>query len=144
VNRPVVAFKGELSDRNTPFPKEGLASSIVLGKEDLREMAAGHFCFIAVGSREGVKPGDRFTIYRPQPPFDPQDLSATGAHSMTSYESFQTRRRLAEVIDVLSNRRVPPRVVGDILIVDVGETTSAAKIIYSRSEVHLGDIVVRR
>jgi hypothetical protein len=39
---------------------------------------------------------------------------------------------------------MPPRVLGDLIILDAGETTSVAKIVNSMSEIHLGDIVVRR
>lgn len=73
-----IEFKGELSNSLTGFPAEGLTSMIILGDGDLRQMATGNFCFIRVGARDGVKPGDRFTVYRLPPPFQPRDLLING------------------------------------------------------------------
>jgi hypothetical protein len=137
-------YTGPLSNRTTPFPEDGLASSILVGKDDAREMAAGQFCFIGVGNRDGVKLGDHFTIYRPQPGFDPKDLVVNKSHSMTSYEPAQSARYHGDIIEILSERKLPPRVLGDIVVVDLGETTAAAKIVSSRMEIHPGDLVVRR
>jgi hypothetical protein len=139
-----VTFSGTLSDRLTPYPAEGVASSILVGKDDAREMAAGFFCFIGVGASEGVRAGDRFTIYRPQPGFDRKDLIVNAAHGGTSYGKWQTPVYEARIVEILKKRNLPPRVVGDLVVVDVAETTAAAKIIQSRSEVHIGDLVVRR
>ncbi len=163
VEKTTVKFTGEKSERLTPHPEEGLASSIVLGKNDAREMSAGHVCFIAIGTRDGVKVGDRFTIYRVQPPFDPKDLIVNSAHvrsgieeiqssgnrvgsisSPTQYEGLHSGRYRAEVIQKLRERSIPHRVMGDLVVVEAGETTAVAKIINSRAEIHLGDVVVRR
>jgi hypothetical protein len=137
-------FSGTMSNRLTEHPSDGVASSILVAKDDRREMGAGSFCFIGVGAREGVKIGDRFTIYRPQPGFDRKQLIVNAPHSMTTYGKFQTPIYEAKIVEVLKKRNLPPRVMGDLVIVDVAETTSAAKIMNSRSEVHLGDLVVRR
>jgi hypothetical protein len=158
-----VKFTGDKSTRMTPYPEGGLATTIVLGKDDRREMSEGTVCFIPVGTREGVKPGDRFTIYRLQPPFDPKDLIVNTAHvrsnvegssiggaktgavqSPTSYEPTLSGRYNGELIQKLMEREVPHRVLGDLVVLEAGETTSSAKIITSRTEIHIGDIVVRR
>ena len=163
VERPTVKFTGEPSNRLTAYPAGGLASSIVLGKNDGREMSAGDVCFIGIGTKDGLKVGDRFTIYRVQPPFDVKDLIVNYAHvrsgiegiqasgnrvggipTPTQYESFQSGRYRNEVIQKLNDRSVPHIVLGDLVIVDASETTAAAKIVNSRLEIHLGDIVVRR
>jgi hypothetical protein len=34
--------------------------------------------------------------------------------------------------------------VGDLVVVEVGNTTAAARIVSSQSEIHPGDVVVRR
>jgi hypothetical protein len=158
-----VKFTGEPANRLTPYPEEGLASSIVLGRNDLREMAAGHFCFIGIGTRDGVKLGDRFTIYRVHPPFDPKDLIVNssyvrsgvediqaagnkvgGVQTPTQYDGMHSGRYRGEIIQKLKERSIPHRVMGDLVVVEAGETTSAAMIINSRFEIHLGDVVVRR
>jgi hypothetical protein len=143
-SRAAVEFSGELSDRFTPFPSEGLASSIILGREDAHEMAAGQFCFIGVGARDGVRIGDRFTVYRAQPPFEARDFLVAGTGSLMSYEKLTPGRYPGTLIALLKARKLPPRPVGDIVIVDMAESTSAARIINSREEIHLGDIVVKR
>jgi hypothetical protein len=143
-NRQPVRFNKPLSTATTPIPEEGLAATIIFGKEDLREMAAGHFCFINAGARDGVKPGDRFTIYRPQAPFNPTDLIANPPPSATTYQKARTSRYEEEIIYSLKQRRLPHYVLGDLVVVDVAETTAAAKIVYSRTEVHPGDFAIRR
>jgi hypothetical protein len=142
--KPGTTFSGTMSNRLTEHPSDGVASSILVAKDDRREMGAGSFCFIGVGAREGVKIGDRFTIYRPQPGFDRKQLIVNAPHSMTTYGKFQTPIYEAKIVEILKKRNLPPRVLGDMVIVDVAETTSAAKVMNSRSEVHLGDLVVRR
>ncbi len=143
-NRTVVNFNGELSNRLTPFPNNGLTSSIILGKDDAHQLAEGQFCFIGVGARDGVKPGDRFTVYREQPPFDARDLLISGSGSYMSYEKLRPGKYPSTLTGLLSNRALPPKAVGDIVIVDVSETTSAARIVNSKEEIQLGDLVVRR
>ena len=143
-DRQPVEYLGKVSNGMTPFPDQGLASSIVLAEDDLQELAAGHFCHIAVGEVDGVEPGDRFTVYRMQPPFDPKDLIVTGGHSGASYEKLQRGSYETELIATLKQRLIEPRVLGDMVVVDVARTTSTAKIIHSRFEIHLGDLVIKR
>jgi len=162
-NKATVKFTGDKSTRMTPYPEGGLATSIVLGKDDKREMSEGNVCFLPVGAREGIKTGDRFTIYRLQPPFDPKDLivntahvrsnveglSIGGAHmgavqSPITYERTLSGRYRGELIQRLSERDIPHRVIGDLVVLEAGETTSSARIINSRIEIHVGDIIVRR
>lgn len=144
VEKPTVKGPKEVSNRLTPYPEDGLASYIILGKEDITYMSAGQFCFIGAGTQDGVKLGDRFTIYRAQPPFDAKDLIVNRAAGGTSYKQVQTGKYLSTFIQTLKNRKIPPRVLGDLVILDVGENTAVTKIIYSRAEIHIGDIVVRR
>jgi hypothetical protein len=142
--KPTVKFDGKLSDHLTPYNPQGLQSTIVIGKNGIQEMAAGDFCFVPLGSRDGVKPGDRFTIFRPQPPFDAKHLEVDGSMAGLSYERVRGGRYRQVLIDTLSRRSIPPRVLGDLVVIDVFDTASAAKIVNSLSEVHVGDVVVRR
>jgi hypothetical protein len=144
VSKPAVTFSGKLSDGLTPFPDKGLMSDIVLGKNGIKEMAAGDICYIDLGSHDGVKPGDRFTVYRPQPPFEPRHLEVDGSNAGYSYKRYRSYEYRRVLISALSGRTVPPRVLGDLVVVDVQETTAVAKIINSLAEIHPGDVVVRR
>jgi len=138
--KSAVEFNGELSRDVTPVPR-GLSSSILLARDDARQLAAGHFCFIPVGTRDGVKPGDRFTIFRPAPSFNPRDMATAGSGADLSYS--RTRDRF-HMESKLHARTIPPRVLGDIVIVEAGEGISTGKIINSLSEIVPGDRVVKR
>ena len=142
--RPAVSFQGKLSDRYTPFVENGLQSYILFGKDDLHELAAGNFCFVGIGSRNQVRAGDRFTIYRLQPPFNPQELDLAGTPTYASYGKIDDGRYLGSLAQILSTRSLPPRPIGDLVVIDVQEKTATAKIINSLYEVHPGDVVVRR
>jgi len=143
-NKPPVKYAGQHSNRITPYPEGGLASSIILAKDDLRLMAAGNICFIGAGARDGVKLGDRFTIYRPHPPINPKDLAVVGKGKGLSYARVRDKSFESDLIDQLKVRKLSPRVLGDLVVVEVAESTAAAKIVYSAEDVHLGDLVVKR
>ena len=142
--KPAIEFEGDLSDEKTPVPEQGLVSSILLGKNDSREIAAGQFCFIGVGSRDGVKPGDRFTVFRTRPRYNTDEKIIEDKPSNASYPSVRGWTYQQRQDTVLFNRTLPPQVLGDIVVVDAGDKVSAAKVINSISEIHLGDFVVRR
>jgi hypothetical protein len=137
-------FSGDMSGRLTPVPGGGLSSMVIFGLDDRHELAEGLVCFIGVGARDGVKVGDRFMISRPQPAFDPQDLSIAGSGQGQSYDHLPDGELKSEIIETLDRRVLPDRVIGDLLVVRTDETTSVARIINSRTEIHLGDLVVRR
>ncbi len=142
--KPAVEFSGEMSDESTLIPEQGLVSSILLGKNDARQIAAGHYCFIGVGKDNGVKPGDRFTVFRSQPRYNSDEKVIQDSPSNTSYSSVRGWMYNQGQNAVLSSRKIPPEVLGDIVVVDVGDKVSAAKVVHSISEIHLGDFVVKR
>jgi hypothetical protein len=143
VERKTVEFHGSLSNRLTPFPDDSLVSTILMGQDDLRELADGHFCFIGVGEREGVKTGDRFTVYRHAPPFDRKDVNVAGQGRSRDYRMWRPDQDSA-LMESLKGRGLPPRPLGDIVVVDVGSTTATGRIVNSLAEIHPGDIVARR
>jgi hypothetical protein len=143
VNRPVVEFNGEFSSETTRITKD-LMGSIFLGKDDLGLLATGHFCFIDLGKRDGVKPGDRFTVFRPHPSFNPQDLSVSETKSNASYFWGGVEEYKNEVDSTLRQRTLPAKVLGDVIVVDVDETASTVRIINSLLEMNPGDFVMRR
>jgi hypothetical protein len=142
--RAPVRFSGDLSGRLTPVPGGGLSSVIVFGLDDRQELAEGQVCFIGIGARDGVKVGDRFMICRTQPAFEPQDLALEGSGQGRSYEFVLEGERKGELSSALDKRVLPERVMGDLLVLRTSETTSVARIINSRAEIRLGDLVVRR
>jgi hypothetical protein len=138
-----VTYKGKLADRSTPF-EEGLTSAILLGQDDNKMLGTGQSCFIGVGSLDGVHPGDHFTIYRPQPPFDSSFTDGTGAGTYASYQKVEGGGYNHRVGKLLENRKLPPRPLGDLIVVDAGNHTATATIINSIYEIIPGDIVVKR
>jgi hypothetical protein len=139
-----VEFKAGLSDALTQIPQNGLVSSILIGKDDMRELGAGQFCFIGLGSRDGMKPGDRLTVFRPYPPFDPRDMATAGTGANLSYPSARDRSYRYRLNTLLRRRTLPPQILGDIVVVEAGDSVSTAKIVNSLSEIHPGDFVVKR
>ncbi len=141
--KPAVEFKGSLSNLLTPI-KPGLSGSILMEKDDARELAAGQFCFIRLGKRDGVKPGDQFIVVRPYPEFDPKDMDVGRSIAGSTDSSMGDGLSQHKLNSILYRRTLPPKVLGDIVIVEVGEGVSAGKIINSLSEIAPGDLVVRK
>ena len=144
VPKQKVEFNGALSSELTALPDHGLVSSILLAKDDVREMGAGNLCFLGLGARDGIKPGDRFTVFRPQPSFDPRDMDAGGTASDRSYSSMTNYAYRFNLNMLLRQRKLAPQILGDIVVVEAGENISTGKIISSLSEIHIGDLIVKR
>ncbi len=142
--RSIVEFSGDMSRKTTAIPQYGFASSIVLGQNDARELAAGQFCFIAAGARDGIRPGDQFTVVRPHPKYNPGERSIEDKISDASYASARSWGYLLRQSALLHNRTLPLQILGDIVVVDIGDKMSAAKVVNSLTEIHIGDLVVRR
>jgi hypothetical protein len=142
--KPPVEFGGDLSNALTPIPQDGLVSTILLGKDDSRELGSGQFCFIGVGGHDGVKAGDRFTVFRSYPEFNAQDMAMVGSGANMSYSQMGGSVSRYHADRQLHGRTLPPQVLGDIILVEVGESVSAGKIINSLLEIHPGDSVVKR
>ncbi len=137
-------FSGPLSTSLTQLPEHGLVGSVLLGKEDVRQMSTGNFCFLGLGSRDGIKPGDRFTVFRPQPGFDPRDLNALGKTSDRTYSPVINYAYRFNLSMLLQQRKLSPQILGDVVVVETGDTISTGKIVNCISEIHVGDLVVKR
>ena len=142
--RPAVESQGELSNDLTLVPSDGIIGSILLGKNNLQALSAGQICFINLGSRDGIKTGDRFTVFRAYPSFDKKEEGVADVlNTGRSYlDTSQTDRK--NIDSMLSKRKLPSKILGDVVVVDAGESISTAKIINSLSEILPGDSVVKR
>ena len=141
--KPIIEFSGTRSNLLTPIPR-GLSSTILMAKDDARMLAAGQFCFIQLGKRDGVKPGDQFIVLRPYPAFNPMDMVVGGSVAGSTYSQMRNGFNLYRMDAVLNGRTLPPKILGDIVIVEVGEGISTGKIINSMSEMAPGDLVVKK
>jgi hypothetical protein len=144
VPKPAVEFSGEMSNGLTSLPDNGLVSSILLGKDDVKELGSGSICFLGLGHRDGIKPGDRFIIFRPSPDFNSRDLDTWGKGKNRSYSPLQGIAYRFKLKGLLRARKVSPQILGDIVVVETGETISTGKVVNSLSEIHLGDLIVKR
>jgi len=142
--KPAVEFGGDLSTDTTVLPQNGLASSIVLGKDDLRQLAAGSICFIGLGAHDGVKAGDHFIVFRAYPKFNSQDMELVEHSSNVSYSPMSKWFYSFTLNSLLGERKIPPQILGDIVVVETGDRTSTGKIVNSLSEINVGDLVVKK
>jgi hypothetical protein len=142
--KPSVEFSGSLSTDLTTLPDHQLVSSILLGREDTRELAAGHYCFLGLGGRDGIKPGDRFTVFRANPPFDSKDMVINGEGIDRTYSPMQGLAYRLKLNSLLKKRKLPPQILGDIVVVEAGEKISTGKVVNSLYEMHVGDLIVKR
>jgi hypothetical protein len=144
VAKPAVEFRGDFSSALTPFPADGLMSSILLGKNDIQELAAGDICYMGRGWRDGVRVGDRFTVFRLPPPFDSNEKAVETISSNMGSSFDRGPDNIARLGSKLSDRTLPKQILGDVVVVDVGDKTCTGKIINSISVMHPGDLVVKR
>jgi hypothetical protein len=142
--RLAVEYKGELSNRLTAFPADGLTSVIILGENDVRELATGQFCYIKAGTKDGVKAGDRFTVFRLPPPYQIQELEVLGKGPLQSYRRVDVAKVDPGLVGMLRERRIPPRPIGDLVVIEAGDVASTARVVNSMAEIHPGDIIVKR
>ncbi len=144
VPKPKVDFSGAMSTSLTSLPDHGLVSSILLGKDDARVMGVGNVCFLGLGSRDGIKPGDRFTVFRAQPGFNPRDLDAAGTASNRTYSSIINYAYRFNLTTLLRQRKLAPQILGDVVVVEAGDSISTGKIVSSIAEIRVGDFIVKR
>jgi len=142
--KPAVEFQGELSNAMTPLPPDGLNGTILLGKGDSKELADRQICFINLGWRDGVKTGDRFIAFRDFPSFNRNELGEAGITDAGSHSLVKKQNNRSRLGSMLSTRTLPEMILGDIVVVDVGEKVSAGKIINSLSIINPGDFVVKK
>lgn len=142
--RSAIESSGELSNDLTLVPSNGITGSILLGKNNIQELSQGQICFINLGSRDGIKTGDRFTVFRAYPVFDKKEGGMADVLN-TGRGYLDTRQANRKNMDsMLSQRKLPSKILGDVVVVDAGESISTGKIINSLSEIHPGDSVVKR
>ena len=144
VPKPTVAFGGELSNDLTSLPDNGLASSILLGKDDVQELGSGSICFLGLGGRDGIKPGDRFTVFRSYPEFNARDMDTWGKGTNRSYSPLRGMAYRFKLNSLLGARKISPQILGDIIVVEAGENFSTGKVVNSLSEMHIGDLIVKK
>lgn len=142
--KPAVEFSGEPSNALTSLPDNGLVSTILLGKDDAQELSSGNICFLGLGGRDGIKPGDRFTVFRSYPEFNARDMETWGKGTNRSYSPLRGMAYRFKLNSLLRSRKISPEILGDIIVVEAGENFSTGKVVNSLSEMHIGDLIVKK
>jgi hypothetical protein len=117
-----ILFVGDLILSPLPAPPaampirslKNIEGSILLSAEDSRDITEREVVFIDRGRKDGVIPGDFFSIYQ------------------TGFFSKET---------VKNRSRLPEFKVGELVVVSVEEETSTALVTQSSQEIHIGDKV---
>ncbi|HXG66308.1 MAG TPA: hypothetical protein VNO70_14515 [Blastocatellia bacterium] len=153
--RPYEEYVGPEARDNRPLPRYaessgGTKGRIIMAPNEGEYLAANRVVYIDLGKRNGVNPGDYFTIYRKigkserivTPPRDNivQERS-DGYHSDHykggDYSIEATRVPLKEVRR--ERPSLPRKVVGEMVVLKVENTTAVALITRTTAEVNIGD-----
>lgn len=143
------------SDVSRPLPRYEPPSGkvtgrIVLQREQKEMLSARDVVYIDLGQNHGVKPGDRFTIFRRFPDdanivrFNDDDIvqRRSGGYQSDTFKggTFSNDHPTEGRQQVKNQRPDPPRkVVGELVVISVQGKSSAAVVTRTTQEVHTGD-----
>lgn len=108
----------------------------------------GDLCSLDLGSDQGIMPGDVFQVYRNEAhDFLNEDVDHLGKYldKREAMDTMRNRRPVDELDTFWRQRRIhdlPPRIVGEVVVLYAEKDTSTAKITKSTGELQLGDLVV--
>jgi LysM domain len=113
----IAAQKGPLVGELTDTPNQTKLEGVILTGEQLSKniLAQYHYVFVDRGTQDGVKNGNHFVVIR-------------------EYDMFRSD----------DGEKIPPQVVGKIVVVDAKETASLGVITSSLIDLRVGDRVVMR
>jgi hypothetical protein len=142
-----------------PLPRYGEGSGGTTGQIVMSPMfheflATNRIVYIDLGHRQGIRPGETFTIFRRVnrregiTKFRDDDVAAHGSGGFGSDRyrggDIAIESTPRSIPDVLASRPVMPRkVLGEMVILKVENTASVAMITRSVAEVNVGDFVER-
>ena len=142
-----------------PLPRYGEGSNrtkgqIVMSPTFREYLAANQVVYIDLGTRQGVRPGDYFTIYR-------KINSREGVVKMPDYEVAKDRdsgygsnhwkggdyangaSRVPRDKVKRERPEIPRKVLGELIVLKVGRTAAVALITRTNAEVNIGDFIER-
>jgi hypothetical protein len=132
----------------------GTKGQIVLSPSFREYVATNDVVYIDMGTRDGVRPGDYFTIYRkinsreglarmPDYNVAKERDSGYGSNHWKGGEYSQSAARVPR--DKVKHERpeIPRKVLGELIVLKVGRTTAVALIMRTVAEVNIGDFVER-
>jgi hypothetical protein len=147
VEKPPVSFRvpGHF-DRFAPANGK-LSGRIVLGKDFDGVMGTGMKLYMNMGSNQGVKVGDYFRVVRSYSATLGDPVDSLSFKAQTS-EDTQLRPATFEAKTFTRTKGpnvhvgdLPPRAVGEVVVLNVTPTASSAMIVFALEDVHAGDTV---
>jgi hypothetical protein len=140
--------------RYAPEGSGGTTGQIVLSRGFREYLSANQIVYIDLGNRQGVHAGDYFTIYRQTGPREgltrvPEDkivLEHSSGYGSDRYRGgdFSVQGTHVPRSEVMKNRpQIPRKVLGELIVLKVENTSSVALITRTTAEVNIGDYVER-
>ncbi|HET6277916.1 MAG TPA: LysM peptidoglycan-binding domain-containing protein [Candidatus Polarisedimenticolia bacterium] len=128
-----------------PFDPNDVMSSgneigfLVHTKDDMKVVATGNVVFVDLGSEDGLKPGDILTAFEPAVPSNFIDRGGISYDYEWGNARFEQRK-----LKKGDASNFPPRLLGQLVVMDTESHTATAKVIYSVAEMHVGTMVEPR
>lgn len=142
-----------------PLPRYGEGSRGTKGQivmsPTLREyLAANEVVYIDLGTRQGVRPGDYFTIYRkinrregvarmPDYEVAKERTSGYGSNHWKGGDYAMSAPRVARDKVKRERPEIPRKVLGELIVLKVERTAAVALITRTTAEVNIGDFIER-
>lgn len=129
VDAPLAPFGG--------FP-DAPKGAILASKDFDQVFGTGHIVYTDFGASRGAKPGDYLLVLRG---YAPEDLNKINRASMRLPKGADPAAVNQAKIAPDADRQIPPRVLGEALVLSTTPDSSTAIITRALSEMELGDVV---
>ena len=155
--RPYETNLGPAKEANGPLARYsegagGLTGQIIMSPTYKEYLSANQVVFIDLGDRQGVQPGDQFTIYRkitnregivrtPNDRIVEKRSEGYGSKRFKGTVFSQATPRVSREEVMNSRPELPRKVMGDMVVLKVERSVAAALITRTVAEVNIGDFV---
>lgn len=136
--RPEVKFR----HRTEPFMRfkpfgGGPSGRILMGRDFDQFMGTGQKVYVNIGAKDGVRPGDYLRITRN---YDPKEMAPVDQMSMEVKGIEDTQKNPAKV-PKSAMKKLPYHGVGELLVLNVTDSTATGMITLALEDVQPGDVV---
>lgn len=136
--RPEVTFR----PRTQPFLKfkpfsGGPSGRVLIGRDFDQFLGVGQKLYINLGSKDGLHPGDYLRITRN---YDPKEMAPVDQISLDATSIEDTQKNPAKVPRSVL-KKLPYHGIGEMIVLNVTETTATGMITHSLEDVQPGDVV---
>lgn len=139
--KPKIAFRTIDPPIDSFHPALAEVKGHILGAQDfVALLGTGIIVYTDFGEAKGAKPGDYLVVLRGYAPGDLNRIDRASEQLPRGAETEATAVKSAK-IDSHSDDRLPPHVLGEILLLNVSRDSSTAIITRSFAEMELGDVV---